>query len=146
MILRCLLLPALLCLVGCGEPAPPLAIGDVDVFAPLPGSSASVAYMTMTNNTGDPIVVEHVSSPQFGRVELHETQISDGIASMRAIGTLPIPAGSSVELEEGGMHLMLMQPEGKLAVDQPVTLRVHYDTDGVVMVTTVLKSRLAATR
>ena len=146
MIRRSVLLPALLAIGGCGEPAPPLAVGDVNVFAPLPGSTMGAAYMTITNNTGDTIVIGRVASPQFGQVELHETRLSDGVARMRELPALPVPARSSVALAEGGVHLMLMRPVDKLEIGQPITLRVHYDSDGVVIVTSNLKSRLDGTR
>ena len=62
-----------------------------------------------------------VTSPQFGAVEIHETKIEDGIARMRELDALVVPARGSVTLERGGKHLMLMK--GKDAGDS-VTLQL----------------------
>ena len=125
-----------------GHSGPPLEIGDVDVFAPLPGSRMSAAYMTLENNTAEVIVVRDVSSPDFASVELHETRIVDGVARMHSVDKLEIPARSSVALEEGGIHLMLMKPTTALKPDQPVSFRIDYDSDGMVIVNAVLQARV----
>lgn len=121
--------------------ARPLEVSGVDVFAPLPGSQMSAAYMTFANHTDQPIVVESISSPDFDSVELHESRIIDGISSMHALVSLTIPARSTVTLEEGGIHMMLMQPIGALELDHPVRLQVNYDSNGIVIVNAVLRSR-----
>jgi len=69
----------------------------------------SAGFLVLTNNTDEPIRITHVTSPQFGSVELHETRVEDGIARMRSIDALVVPAHGSVTLERGGKHLMLMQ-------------------------------------
>lgn len=69
----------------------------------------SAGYLVLTNNTDKPVVIDGVASPQFGVVELHETVLEDGIARMRRIEELIVPARGSVTLERGGKHLMLMR-------------------------------------
>ena len=125
-----------------GHRGPPLEISDVDVFAPLPGSRMSAAYMTLANNTAETIVIQEVSSPDFASVELHETRIVNGVARMHSLDELEIPARSSVALEEGGIHLMLMKPTVALQPDQPVSFRVSYDSDGIVTVNAVMQARV----
>ena len=107
--MRSLSLVSLLLLVACGAPQPPLVATDVEVTRPMPGRSMSAAFLVLTNNTGEAIRITGVTSPQFGSVELHETTIEDGIARMRRLDELLVPARGSVTLERGGKHLMLMQ-------------------------------------
>lgn len=99
-------------LVGaCGtEREPPLVANDVVVTRPMPGMQMSAAYLTLTNNTDDAIRITRVASPQYESVQLHESILQDGIARMRAIPALEIPARQSVTLKRGGKHLMLMRP------------------------------------
>ena len=98
-------------LVACSaEVQPPLVASDVLVSGPMPRMKAG--YMTLTNNTDEAMDITHVSSPQFGRAEIHETVLEDDVSRMRPVGVLTIPAGDSVRLEPGGKHLMLMQPIG----------------------------------
>ncbi len=110
-------------LVACsGETQPPLVADDVRITGPTPRMKAG--YMTLTNNTDEAIRITRVSSPQFGRAEIHETFLENDVARMRPVGVLTIPAGDAARLEAGGKHLMLMQP-----IDSPqsVTLNLYSD-------------------
>lgn len=99
-------------IVGCSaDISPPLIVGDVIVTPPRAGTAMRAGYLTITNNGHDRIVLTSVTSPQFGRVEMHETIIDNDIARMRPIAELAIDAGASVAFEQGGKHLMLMQPQ-----------------------------------
>ena len=91
------------------ESLPPLVATDLEISAPLPGQSMSAGYLALSNNTGDAIKITSVSSPQFGKVEMHESVIEDGVAKMRRIPSLLISAKSTVRFKRGGKHLMLMR-------------------------------------
>jgi len=110
--MRCFLLLSLALLAACGSPQPPLVATDVEVTPPMLGLQMSAGYLVLTNNTDEPIVIDAVTSPQFGSVELHETTLENGISRMRRIEELVIPANGSVTLERGGKHLMLMRSTG----------------------------------
>jgi copper(I)-binding protein len=110
--MRFLMLPCLALLAACGAPQPPLVATDVEITSPMPGRQMSAGYLVLTNNTDEPIVIDAVTSPHFGAVELHETTIENGISRMRQMEELVIPANGSVRLERGGKHLMLMRSKG----------------------------------
>lgn len=128
--MRALLVGAALLVAACsGESAPPFVVAGIEITEPLPGRSMSAGYMTLTNNTKSPIAVTEVRSPQFGSVEIHRSSIEDGVARMRRIDTLEIPAGSTVTLERGGLHLMLMN-----ARDDPDAVSLtFYDGETLIM-------------
>ena len=65
-------------------------------------------------NPGPKIIIVGASSPQFEMVEIHRTEIVDGMARMIPQDRLPVPAGGSVTLEPGGLHLMLIQAKQPL--------------------------------
>lgn len=95
------------------QPAAVEANGAWIRIAP-PGAMMLAGYLTLTNN-GDAVVeLESVHSDAFGSVELHRTEIVDGVSRMRAVPNLSIAPGESVQLSPGGMHLMLMQPAAQL--------------------------------
>jgi copper(I)-binding protein len=125
------------------EIGPPLEISDVTIFAPLPGTSMSVAYMKMRNNTDASIVISSINSPQFNSIMVHETRIEEGIARMHMIDTLRIPARSVVVLADGGKHLMLDQPAQPIAEGTSTTLQIEYNVDGLVIVSTNIQSRFS---
>jgi len=129
-----LIMTTLCLLAACSHEAlPPLVASEVEITTPPPGMTMRAGYLTLTNNTGAPITITAVSSPEFAKVEIHETRIEDGIASMHRLHELVVPAGSSVRLERGGKHLMLMQPRDPVEAvslqfmsgDSPM-LDVHY--------------------
>lgn len=126
---RLLLLCAVALLAACAEPAPPLVASDVEVTVPVPGREMSAGYLVLTNNTDEPMRITAVRSPQFGAVAIHESRIADGISRMRELGELVVPARSSVTLERGGKHLMLMRP-----VDRGSTVTLEFlGGDGVLL-------------
>ena len=108
--MRTLSLLLVLVLAGCSEPQPPLVATDVEITRPMPGMSMSAGFFVLTNNTKDALTITGVTSPQFASVEVHETTVVDGVARMRKLDALVVPASGSVALERGGKHLMLMRP------------------------------------
>ena len=72
-----------------------------------------------------------VTSPEFGKVELHETTVEDGVARMRPLDSLVVPPGETVVLERGGKHLMLMRAQN---VEQNVSLQLFSDDAPVLSI------------
>ena len=97
-------------LSACGTPEAPLVISELEITKPMPGMKMSAGFLVITNQTNETARITSVSSPQFEAVEIHETTISDGISRMRELAALEVPGQSSVVLERGGKHLMLMRP------------------------------------
>lgn len=103
-------------LFGCTADDPaPVVLEDIVITEPRPGANMSAGYFTISNNGREPLAITRVESPQFGRIEIHETTTIDGVSRMRPIPALEVPAGGSVVLERGGKHLMLMQPAADLS-------------------------------
>lgn len=123
-----LLLALLLTACGTGPQAPVVAT-DVTVTQPVPGKTMRAAYLALTNNTDETIRVTRVASDAFASVQLHETSVENGVARMRSLPQLQIPAGETVRLERGGKHLMLMRPAGDA---ETMTLR-FYDGDNLLL-------------
>ena len=106
-----LLVCLFLCSCGSSD-KPPVVATDIVITEPMPGKSMSAGYVTLTNNTRASIELTHVLSQEFESIEMHESIVENGIAKMRRIDSLSIPAGSTAKLEPGGKHLMLMQRSG----------------------------------
>lgn len=142
MIRRCISILALAAMLGCADRSrPPLEVSDVELFAALPGASASVGYLTLQNNTKESVRITEFRSSAFGTVELHETTLEDGVARMRKIAELTLPARESRSLTPGALHLMLMDPGPDAVVGRSVTLTVHYGSGGEVRIEAPLQAR-----
>lgn len=94
-----------------------------------PTAEVLAGYLTLVNDSRHDLVLDDISSPQFGSVEIHETTHDNGMAGMRQLQTLPLRAGDRVQFAPGGLHLMLMQPKAVLRQGDTVTLLLHF-TDG----------------
>jgi periplasmic copper chaperone A len=124
--MRCVVIAAFLLLAACGTPQPPLVAAEVEITRPMPGRNMSAGFMVLKNNSDQAIRITSATSPQYAAVEIHETTIEDGIARMRALDELVVPAQGSVTLERGGKHLMLMR-----GGDIGTTVAVQFFSDGV---------------
>jgi len=138
-----LLLPVVgvIVLAGCDNPGPALSVSKIQIVAPAPGRSATVAYLTITND-GETAHLTGVSSPDFASAELHETSIKDGIARMQPVGELEIGAHASVELKPGGLHIMLLDPSSAPLPGKSVTLRLEFDSGDMLVVDAPLATRV----
>ena len=137
-----LLLVAAVCLAGCSKEAgPPIDISGVRILAPVPGSHMGVAYMTITNNSGDTMVITAARSPQFERVEIHETVIENGVSKMRKLEDVSIEQGAVRRFETGGAHLMLIGPEPDTAPGSPVTIEIEH-SGGLLIVSATMQDRV----
>ena len=90
---------------GCSDP-PPLNV-DSGFLRLNPNPNApSAAYFTIRGGAED-VVLRDVRTEEAVRVEIHESSTKDGVASMRRVETIDVPARSTVKLEPGGKHIML---------------------------------------
>lgn len=133
---------AFLLVVSCStDPGPPVTVSDLHVFAPLPGSSAGVAYMVIENRSGAAVTIRGARSPQFDRVEMHETRMEDGIMRMRPVGELLVGSGDDAVFEQGGRHFMLIGAKPDVAAGMPVTLEITLD-EVLLSVSATLQARI----
>jgi copper(I)-binding protein len=105
--------------------APTMDVIDGWVREAPPTSRVLAAYMQIINLTDGDLTVTGVTSPDFETADLHRTVVEEGVARMLPVPELTIPAGSSVTLEPGGLHLMLFDPVRPLQEGDSVTLVLH---------------------
>ena len=116
-------LAALLWLAACSpDTTAPLVATDVEVTPPRPGVSMQAAYLKIRNNTQETVRITSAASPDFERVELHETVVENDIARMRPVDQVIIEPQAEIAFERGGLHLMLMRPTGRSSGDARVRL------------------------
>lgn len=127
---------------ACSAPeGPPLTVSNVVVLEALPGTEMSVGYLTLENNSNQSIAIDRMTSPQFTRVEMHQTLIEDDVARMAPLTSLVIEPRSSVQFETGGKHLMMSGPQNQVQAGLPVTIEIHFDSNGLLIVATTVSTR-----
>ena len=92
-----------------------------------PTAQVLAAYMTLENPGTQAVAIIGAGSPQFETVEIHRTEIVDGMARMIPQERLNIPAGGRVALEPGGLHLMLINAKQPLAADATVRIELRIE-------------------
>lgn len=81
---------------------------------------ATGAFMTITSQAPARLVAAQTSAAKV--VEIHQTTMEGGVARMRPVQVVELPAGKAVELKPGGYHVMLMQLPRPLKEGETVAL------------------------
>lgn len=90
-----------------------------------PVARVMAGYMTLVNDTDKEMTLISVSSPDFGKVEMHRTETVNGMSRMLKQDKVSIAHNGKVEFKPGGLHLMLMQPKHPLKKGDKITLNLE---------------------
>jgi periplasmic copper chaperone A len=100
----------------------------------VPAGPNAALYFTASNEGGETDVLTGASSDVAGAVEIHETtQADDGTMGMRPVTGLDLPAGETLTLEPGGLHMMLIDVE-PLEEGDNIVVTLHWQSAGDVEV------------
>src|SRR5262249_43661859 len=95
-----------------------------------PGSDVAAAYITLRNTSNKAVTIVGIDSSVATMAMIHETRTEGGVSRMRPHEQLLIPAGKTVKLEPGGLHVMLHGVSQALApgASVPLVLRLANGT------------------
>ena len=121
--MRLTVLALLAALAGCGSTPPRIEVRDAWARATAPGQASGAVYATIVNDAGADQLV--AVSTGAGSAMLHGNEQEGGVARMRMVAEVPVPAQSRVELAPGAMHIMLSGLKAPLVAGGhfPVTFR-----------------------
>jgi copper(I)-binding protein len=129
-------------LTGCGTTAPAPDGGAITVeqawARPSPKmAAAGAAYMIINNSGGEADKLTSASTDAAEVIELHESFMDDNdVMKMRPVegGVIEIPAGGSVALEPGGLHVMMINLESPLEEGNAITLNLQFEKAGDISI------------
>jgi periplasmic copper chaperone A len=100
----------LLTLFAVAVAAPAAAAPQVQAAWSRPAAQGTTGagFMTLTNPDAKADALVAVESPLAREVQIHQSSMKGGIASMAKAARVPVPAGGRVTFAPGGYHLMLM--------------------------------------
>jgi len=105
-----------------------VTIKDPWVRAAPPNAPALAAFMQVENHSGgDVSIVDVRTSLEVDHVELHRTQMKDGVMKMIPQQTIPVASHSATVLKPGSWHIMLIKPANVPEVGKMVELTVVFD-------------------
>lgn len=101
--------------------------------ATVPGQQVAGGFMKIENKGAADQLIS-ASSPVAGEVQLHEMAMDGNVMKMRQLKEVVIPAGGSVELKPGGLHLMLMNIKSPLTAGEAIPVKLKFAKAGEVEV------------
>jgi copper(I)-binding protein len=94
-----------------------------------PGVDVGAAYLTITGGSTDDRLVG-ASTERASMAHLHTMEDSGGIATMRPVDGIPVPAGRKVVLAPKGTHIMLMGLTRPLVAGETFPLNLRFEKAG----------------
>ncbi len=110
-----------------------LRISKAFARATPPNAPVGGGYLTITNNgsEGDRLVA--VQSPAAPDVQMHEMKMADDVMQMNRLENgIPLPAGETVTLAPGGLHLMFMRIHEPFAEGGEIPVTLTFEKAGEV--------------
>ena len=124
--------------------ATPVAHPELSVEAawarPAPAGMMSAAYLTIANRGEEDDTLVGATTDVAGVVEVHTTDMQGGVMRMRPAGPLVIGAGSVVNFQPGGLHIMLIDLKSELAAGGEFALTLQFTHSGELKVTATVRA------
>lgn len=109
-----------------------------------PMATAGVVYATIANRGQAADRLISIATPAAAMASLHETRDENGTTSMAPVSALDLPAGATVVLKPGGLHIMLMQLRAPLKQGTTIRLDFTFEKSGMVGVEVPVKGVAAS--
>ncbi len=91
-----------------------------------PAVGVQAGYFTLANWTATPRVLVSATSPQYEQIDMHRTTITNGLAAMHAVTSLPLAASERVQFVPGGLHLMMRRATRKRQTGDRFPVTLHF--------------------
>lgn len=103
----------------------------------------SAAYFSIYNGTQYSDTLWSISAEKVSDdVQIHESyKTSDDLMGMRPVGAISVPAGETVELKPGGIHIMIIRPYTDLTEGDSVEFELNFSS-GDTLITLPVKNGL----
>ena len=118
-----------------------VSAGDLTISKPwsrvtIGTERPAVFYVVIQNNGDTDDRLTGIETPIAAMPMLHQTVVTDGVASMPHAEVIDIPAGETVALAPGGYHGMLMDLTEALVDGQTFPVTLTFEKAGEVTVDT----------
>ena len=104
-----------------------------------PIAKVMAGYMTIKNTSNNDITIKSAKSEWFKRVEIHLTDMSDGMMRMIKQDNLIIKAKEQLELKPGGLHMMLIGKSKDIQTGSVIPVTLILDNDKTINIKVKVK-------
>ncbi len=115
-------------LASCAPTAPNIEVRDAWARATAPGQSSGAVYVTIANDGGADRLIGVAS--EAGMAMLHSNDSQGGVARMRMLSGLAIPASGEVALAPSGTHIMLTGLRAPLTAGSEIGVTLRFAGSG----------------
>lgn len=119
-----------------------LVIEAIYLAQPMPGQNMTAAYLEITNQGPADRQLIAVSVDFAKAAEIHKMEMTGGVMKMRPMaGGLALPAGETVRLVPGGLHIMLTGLLSPLPAGQTRQIRLEMADGQIISLSADIVSR-----
>ncbi|MBC8414166.1 copper chaperone PCu(A)C [bacterium] len=134
-----ILVAAVMCIsYACANEA--ITVSDAWIKQGHANAGTLAGYMTISNNSGKEVVLREISGDHFEKIEIHRIEMQGDLMKMIPLDGLMIPAGESVHLQPGIIHLMMIGPVNLPQRGGTVDVVLHFDNGSRVNSSMILKN------
>ena len=124
------------------------SVGQIKIAHPyaratLAGQSTGGGYLKLDNAGADDKLLS-ASAEVSGSVELHSMSMEGDVMRMRQVDGVALPAGKTVELKPGGLHIMFVGLKTPLKAGDSFPMKLKFQKAGEVTVTVNVEASGAA--
>lgn len=105
-----------------------ITVNDAYSRITAPTVKMGAAFMEITNNSKKDDILLTANADVSKKIEIHKTTIDkEGVMKMREMKEgIPLPAGKTVTLQPGGLHIMLMGLKAPLKLDDTYKMTLKF--------------------
>ncbi|KAA2311763.1 DUF1775 domain-containing protein [Puniceibacterium sp. HSS470] len=125
----------------------PVTLGALKIAAPfiratLPNQPVGGGFVSIENTGEAADRLIGATAEVAGKVEVHQMEMQGDVMKMRELADgLEIPAGETVTLTPGGLHIMFMDLHAGLEEGQSIPVTLEFETAGKVQVIFPVRAR-----
>ncbi len=133
MLLKNTLVAAALALAAAASFAQTVKVESPWARPTVQGQAAGGGFLRIVGGAASDKLVS-ASSAMAGRVELHSMTMEGDVMRMRQVDAIEVPAGQTVELKPGGLHIMFMDLKSPLKSGSSFPLTLRFEKAGELKV------------
>jgi copper(I)-binding protein len=112
-----------------------ITIGHPYARTTAPGQPTGGGFLKLINQGTNADKLLSANADVSSRVELHTMRMEGDVMRMRQVEAIELPAGGTVELKPGGMHLMFIELKAPLKAGDKFPVVLRFEKAGEVTVT-----------
>jgi copper(I)-binding protein len=147
--MRLLLASLTLALASLGAQAHEYKLGSIRIDHPYARATAAGqpiggAYLKLDNQGADDRLLSASAAVSKG-VEMHSMAMDGDVMRMRQVQAIELPAGKTVELKPGGLHIMLVGLKAPLKAGDHFPMKLSFAKAGEVTIDVMVQADSADT-